>query len=652
MSDKGSDLDVFEGLTKKKRESSGPGSSPSTLRGGVSVPTGPVSAPQSRPLPPPKSSGSASLPKPKLPPKRNSGAPASTTAPAPASSQEPPASAAASLPKPTPPPSRRSRTSSSSSVPPAPAETPEVSVNMTEVFEDASGSVLPGEAMADLDWDESEEATNVFDRSNADLFSDLAARPRVFQESEEPKRGVGNAAALLASSGRSAQPVAMKSQPPAPMAVPMQTAPMHATPFSVGPGADPLPRIPAPAPIPRDISPMREEPMRVPHPSWAPAPQPVQQSSGGKSTLILAFFAALVLAAAGFFYLRAAASAVVEIHVTHDGKEVDKANIYVDGQKMCEFAPCKLELKPGSKQVRVVSGSLAGQTSIDVEGGKDTTVAVPLDTSSEPEEPAKGPAKLKLATTMKDADIKVFVNGQEKGSLTGDKPLSLDDLESGKVTLRFEGGDKWGKLEKIVELKPGETFELNDVTLPLLKVKVSFKLKTRGADVKLVKEEGEKRTDERLSFRGTEVEKELDTNFKWIIQAKLKGYQDFEKPLSFEDGKAEQTFEIELTKEGEKVAAPTPSPVPGPTPKPTPGSKPEPASKDGGFINANSIPPSKVIIDGKPYGSTPVTGVKVSAGTHNVIFRHDELGTEGRTVTVGAGQTKTATVRFKKKESE
>jgi serine/threonine-protein kinase len=402
---------------------------------------------------------------------------------------------------------------------------------------------------------------------------------------------------------------------------------------------------------------MRDDMMRAPHPSWAPAvPQPVQQSSAGKSTLILAFVAALVLAAAGFFYLRAAASAVVEIHVTHDGKEVDRANIYVDGQKMCEFAPCKLELKPGSKQVRVVSGPLAGQLSIDVEGGKDVSIAVPLGVSDEtaPEEPvAKGQATLKLATSMKDATIKVFVNGDEKGSLSGDKPLALEGLESGKITLRFEGGDKWGKLEKTVELKPGETLELNDVLLPLLKVKVSFKLKTRGAEVKLVKEEGDNKTDEKLTFRGTEVEKELDTNFKWVVRATLKGYQEFEKALSFEDGKAEQDFEIELQKDGEKVATstPAPTPPPGPTPKPTPGSKPEPAAAGGsGFINANSIPPSKVIIDGRPYGSTPVTGVKVSAGTHNVIFKHDELGTEGRTVTVGSGQTKTATVRFKKKE--
>ncbi|HZO12405.1 MAG TPA: PEGA domain-containing protein [Polyangiaceae bacterium] len=553
-------------------------------------------------------------------------------------------------------------------MPPA-VEVGNKTVNMVEVFEDGSGKVLPGEAMADLDWEESEEATSVFDRSNADLFSDLTPKPRVMEAEEASKRGVGNAAALLASSGRSAQNVPAPASAGAP--APMLTAPMVAAPGVPGPMpmmtapmtspySDDMPRIPAPAPVPRDISPMRDagfdgsgprgaELQRAPHPSWAPAvaqPQVQPRSGGGKSTLLLALVATLVLAAAGFFYLRAAASATVEIHVTHEDKEVEKANVYVDGQKMCEFAPCKLDLKPGTKQVRVVSGDLAGQISVDVHGGKDVSVTVPLEKSEEAPVEKKEPPKLKLATAMKDANLKVFVNGQEKGALTSDKPLELEGLEPGKLTLRFEGGEKWGKLEKQVELKEGETLELKDIELPLLKVKVTFRLATKGANVKLIKQEGEKKTDEPLAFRGNEIQKELDTTFIWIVQASLKGYDNFEQTIAFEGNKPEQDFEIKLEKEKEKVATPTPSP----TPTPGPGPKPEPAAGGHGFINANSIPPSKVVIGGRPYGSTPVTGVKVPAGTHTVVFRHDELGTEARTVTVGNGQTKTATVRFKKKE--
>lgn len=65
-----------------------------------------------------------------------------------------------------------------------------------------------------------------------------------------------------------------------------------------------------------------------------------------------------------------------------------------------------------------------------------------------------------------------------------------------------------------------------------------------------------------------------------------------------------------------------------------------------GQIDANSIPHSRVVIDGRPRGGTPVAGVKVSPGEHTVVFIHSELGTMSRTVTVEAGRTATVVVRF------
>ena len=97
--DKGSDLDVFEGLTKKK--SSGPASmpsGPSTMRGGVG------GGPPSVPLPPPKRPSGSAIPIPKPPP-----------------SKAPPSKAPMSsgLPAPKPPPSRRDSDSPSLSIKPA-----------------------------------------------------------------------------------------------------------------------------------------------------------------------------------------------------------------------------------------------------------------------------------------------------------------------------------------------------------------------------------------------------------------------------------------------------------------------------------------------------------------------------------------------------
>lgn len=60
----------------------------------------------------------------------------------------------------------------------------------------------------------------------------------------------------------------------------------------------------------------------------------------------------------------------------------------------------------------------------------------------------------------------------------------------------------------------------------------------------------------------------------------------------------------------------------------------------------NSIPASKVLLDGKPLGQTPKVGISVSPGNHVVTF----IGTTGAkktvTVTVGSGETKTAAARL------
>ncbi len=659
--DKGSDLDVFEGLTKKKKQPSVPETTsdapasvpaaPETMRGGLGA------GPSSRALPPPKSVGAGALPKPTPPPKKASGSG--------------PPSTGAVLPKPTPPPKKAGD-----------SESPSVSAQPTSVttmFEEPSGSVLPGHAVAELDWDDEEESTSVFDRSASDLFGDLAGRPKVAEEPDDTsRRDVGKAAALLAMSGKAAQaiPSTAPAQPvsqAAPVSMPVPSMPVPSMPIPSMPLPQPIasaappqvteamPRIPAPAPVPRDISDGMTSPAvpaeaRPPHPSWAPGVSPTApQKSGASGAIILLSLIAVLAAAAGvFFYLRSTSAADVEIMVSHNGESIEAATIYVDGREECKFAPCKLKLEPGSRAIRVTAGQLAGRQNINIEGGGKVQITIPLgvapdtipEDSAKPDEP-KPPAKLILSSGMEpDVKIKVFVNDQDKGEL----PITLGDLEAGDVKLRFEGGDKYGKVEKLVTLEPGKELKLEGVKLPLLKVKVKFELLTRGADVKLISE-GSTKEQETLAFRGNELEKELDTSKKWMVEAELSGYEPFSKTIDFDGAGEVLPFAIELKKEEERPAPgpvsvnPGPVPVPGPGPAPGPDPAPVPAT-DFGFINANSRPPSKVIIDGQPLGGTPVMGHKVKPGSHSVVFKHPELGTRSTSVTVAAGQTKTASVVF------
>jgi serine/threonine-protein kinase len=688
--EKGSDLDVFEGLTKKKKQPSTPEptsqpipSGPPTMRGGLAMP------PPSSKLPPPKSVGGA-LPKPKPPPKKsNSSPPPSMGAePSPSShaASAPPSSTSAphSLPMPTPPPKKGAR--------PSESDAPLLSVKpantvAASIFEEPSGSILPGHAVAELDWDDEEESTSVFDRSASDLFGDLARNKQRHEDPDDTgRRDVGKAAALLASSGRQAKTIASVPPPsaavsavpsgvpsaavpsaaPRSLAVPSVGVPAMPAPVAVPaqPAYEPMPRIPAPAPVPRDISaaasPSIPAEPRPQHPSWAPQAAPLAPPAATPSrvsgpTILLALFAVLAAVAGIFFYLRSSSAAQVEVTVTHNGAAVENATIFVGGQRLCEFSPCKVKLEPGKHDIRVTSGALTGRQSITIEGGKDVVITIPLATSTDQPAPVASssappqpdaPAKVVLASGMPpEVKIKVFVDGQDKGTL----PITLDGLKVGEVKLRFEGGDKYGKVEKTLVLKSGDNVELKDIKLPLLKVKVKFELKTRGAKVTLGAE-GEREST--LGFRGTSSMETLDTSKRWTVKATLKGYQDFEKTIDFDGAGEEITIDIELQKEEEKPA-PTPDPVatnPVPTPGPGPGPDPKPVpTNDFGFINANSRPPSKVLIDGKPYGNTPVMGVKVKPGSHSVTFIHPELGTQGTSVTVAAGETKSASVVFKKK---
>jgi serine/threonine-protein kinase len=63
-------------------------------------------------------------------------------------------------------------------------------------------------------------------------------------------------------------------------------------------------------------------------------------------------------------------------------------------------------------------------------------------------------------------------------------------------------------------------------------------------------------------------------------------------------------------------------------------------------LNLISSPPSTVVLDGKPLGLTPKTGISVSPGPHTLLFVHPEHGRKSRTITVSPGKTATATVSF------
>jgi hypothetical protein len=53
-----------------------------------------------------------------------------------------------------------------------------------------------------------------------------------------------------------------------------------------------------------------------------------------------------------------------------------------------------------------------------------------------------------------------------------------------------------------------------------------------------------------------------------------------------------------------------------------------------GTLNANARPWADVLIDGNNVGQTPIANLAIPIGTHQVVFRHPQLGERRQTIVV------------------
>jgi hypothetical protein len=51
-------------------------------------------------------------------------------------------------------------------------------------------------------------------------------------------------------------------------------------------------------------------------------------------------------------------------------------------------------------------------------------------------------------------------------------------------------------------------------------------------------------------------------------------------------------------------------------------------------VSANARPWADVIVDGISVGQTPIANLQLTIGTHDVVFRHPQLGERRQAVTV------------------
>jgi serine/threonine-protein kinase len=690
----GSDLDVFEGLAKKSSRSVPPGLTPPppstgprqrTLVGGLSgaLPPPPTSTSTPHPLPPPSmpkpsggalpppasgpTSGRPSMPMPMPPPpsgRLSSGSlpaaamPPSRTSVAPNLGSLPPPTITPMRPPAALPPPSMPRPPTATPLPAPPATLrpndqavppPAADRSLATALGVEGGKKSGGKSSVDMDWDDEEESTHVYDKQQ---HGDVSPKVRPAAGTPAPPR-VNAAAALLASSGATAKSAVSMQQT---MQMPQGPATLPAGPQS---GHVPMPMPPpmhpqggqqAYAPAQQHQQSSRDEPT-----SLRVRPPPAQGSS--KAGLVLGLIALFAVIGMGvFMFFPRSGQFKIDIK-SKSGSPVAKAEIFIDGQKKCDTAPCVVsELAPGPKTIKVIAPDAAPTDVTEtVEAGKEKLVFITIDGAAAGAASAGGTG---IKAVGNQPGVKVLVDGADKGPL----PVELKDLAPGSHKVRFEG-DRYAPKEETVEVVANQMKDLGAVQLKVLKGTLTLELATAGASVTLTGQgaKKEKKTLDSVLKVGTPVKlSDIDATQTWKLQAVKKGLADFVQEINFEDGQPEKSIRIELGEPGKPTAVAAAAAPPSPAAVAAAAAAKEardaakadkanaaPAAGGSGTLNINSIPVSKVVLDGRPLGSTPKVGVSVPAGNHTVTFIHPELGKKSVTVAVKPGETKTAAVKFK-----
>jgi len=482
----------------------------------------------------------------------------------------------------------------------------------------------------DIDWDDDDEATTVFDKAQDDpSHALLHSAPPPAAGAPAPRPAAG---APMGSRVPPPPPVPSKPPPPPPAPMPMRslTPPM--------PSRGPLP--PPPMTQPATSS--------MPPPSL-PDAYPMQQ--GGSRNLFMALLIVVLggVGLGGYFLSKGKPGSLVVTVAGPGNKPVDGVEIYVDGAKAnCPGSPCRVaDLKPGTHLLKVSAAGYppTADVGVKVSAGEEGVQNVELA------RPSQGTG---VKVTAEGRGLKLFIDDKEIGPL----PQEIRDMTPGDHKVRIEGGERYEPYERTLTVEPDRILEHQ----PKLKVKkglATIKLGENADGAKVMLVSG----DERRPIPRFPLAVDLEANKSYSIVAEKRGYSRYEKRIDFEDGLAEKTFVIEMgAGSGSASASDAADRASSSTAQSSSQSSfsassrtstaaaaaPAPAPAKGGAnatLTFSSTPPSNVIFDGRPLGKTPKSAT-VPPGQHTVVFVHPEMGRKAKSINVNPGQKATLKVNF------
>jgi len=273
-------------------------------------------------------------------------------------------------------------------------------------------------------------------------------------------------------------------------------------------------------------------------------------------------------------------------HVTVTSEPAGSA-VAIDGA-MRGQTPLTIALNSGAHVIVVGTGAVARSQTVNVTGGGESSMHVQLPS------PVAAPAAatsgtLQIATEPPGARVSV------DGTTRGTAPITISDLKAGEHVVIVRGGDGGDPLKRTVTVQEGATASLI-ITMPRAGTFASGWLAISSEVALQVMEKGE--------LLGT-----TDTP-RLLLPAGAHELELVNKGLDYRVTR-------NVTIASGQTAAFT-------------------VAHPRGTLSVNALPWAEVWIDGQRAGETPIGNYSIPIGTHELVFRHPELGEQHKTVTIGA----------------
>jgi serine/threonine-protein kinase len=349
--------------------------------------------------------------------------------------------------------------------------------------------------------------------------------------------------------------------------------------------------------------------------------------------------AALVLVFVALFSLRSRPGSLVVTALAPGNLAVDDVTIFIDGKPLCDVSPCRIKgLTAGVHTLRASAPNLASQAeeTVEISSGEEATYNIDL-LAVAPEIRAGG-----LRIPAGDAPLTLYVDGKRVGKL----PQEVAGLASGKHWIKLDPEDGGTIIEKAVTIQAGETIEVEPKAAKRDKALVTIRL-SPGSEGALV-------TFDDAFLLDFPAELELDPNSIHTLSATKPGYEVLSLEVKLAPGETEKLIDVSL-EPGDSSSAPRKNrPKAVRKPPAAAASKAAPtapaaqlADATQGLLNISSVPPSQIILNGRPLGSTPKTGISVPGDSlQTIVFVHPKMGRRRAQKFVPAGKERTVSIRF------